>query len=111
MPPISATKSLTGHSQGAAGVHEAIYTLLMMRHGFIAESANIEEIDPAVADATSCAQAHRRREDPHRHVEQLRLRRHQCLAGVPAVRRVNNKNRAARALSQNETGTWLKMAR
>jgi 3-oxoacyl-[acyl-carrier-protein] synthase I len=51
MPPVSATKSLTGHSQGAAGVHEAIYTLLMMRHGFIAESANIEEIDPAVADA------------------------------------------------------------
>jgi 3-oxoacyl-[acyl-carrier-protein] synthase-1 len=51
MPPISATKSLTGHSQGAAGVHEAIYTLLMMQHGFIAESANIEEIDPALADA------------------------------------------------------------
>ncbi len=51
MPPVSATKSLTGHSQGAAGVHEAIYTLLMMRHGFIAESANIEEIDPAVAGA------------------------------------------------------------
>jgi len=51
MPPVSATKSLTGHSQGAAGVHEAIYTLLMMHHGFIAESANIEEIDPAVADA------------------------------------------------------------
>ena len=51
MPPISATKSLTGHSQGAAGVHEAIYTLLMMRQGFIAESANIKEIDPAVADA------------------------------------------------------------
>src|SRR5580704_721832 len=51
MPPISATKSLTGHSQGAAGVHEAIYTLLMMNHGFIAESANIDELDPAVADA------------------------------------------------------------
>ncbi len=51
MPPISATKSLTGHSQGAAGVHEAIYTLLMMRHGFICESANIEELDPAVGDA------------------------------------------------------------
>jgi len=51
MPPVSATKSLTGHSQGAAGVHEAIYTLLMMRNGFIAESANIEELDPAVADA------------------------------------------------------------
>ena len=51
MPPISATKSLTGHSQGAAGVHEAIYTLLMMKHGFIAESANIEELDPEVGDA------------------------------------------------------------
>jgi 3-oxoacyl-[acyl-carrier-protein] synthase-1 len=51
MPPVSATKSLTGHSQGAAGVHEAIYTLLMMRGDFIAESANIEELDPAVADA------------------------------------------------------------
>jgi 3-oxoacyl-[acyl-carrier-protein] synthase I len=51
MPPISATKSLTGHSQGAAGVHEAIYTLLMMQSGFICESANIEEIDPAVAGA------------------------------------------------------------
>ena len=51
MPPISATKSLTGHSQGAAGVHEAIYTLLMMQSGFVCESANIEEIDPLVADA------------------------------------------------------------
>ncbi len=51
MPPVSATKSLTGHSQGAAGVHEAIYTLLMMQSGFICESANIEEIDPRVADA------------------------------------------------------------
>jgi 3-oxoacyl-[acyl-carrier-protein] synthase-1 len=51
MPPISATKSLTGHSQGAAGVHEVIYTLLMMQSGFICESANIEEIDPEVADA------------------------------------------------------------
>jgi len=51
MPPISATKSLTGHSQGAAGVHEAIYTLLMMQSGFICESANIEELDPAIADA------------------------------------------------------------
>jgi 3-oxoacyl-[acyl-carrier-protein] synthase-1 len=49
-PPISATKSLTGHSQGATGVHEAIYSLLMMQNGFIAESAHIEEIDPAFAD-------------------------------------------------------------
>src|SRR5919199_6296028 len=49
-PPISATKSLTGHSLGATGVQEAIYSLLMMNNGFIAESANIEEIDPAFAD-------------------------------------------------------------
>ncbi|MFY9967988.1 MAG: beta-ketoacyl-ACP synthase I [Roseiarcus sp.] len=49
-PPISATKSLTGHSQGATGAHEAIYSLLMMHNGFICESAHIEEIDPAFAD-------------------------------------------------------------
>ena len=51
MPPIGATKSLSGHSQGAAGVHEAIYSILMMQNRFICESANIEEIDPEVADA------------------------------------------------------------
>ncbi|MGH6829037.1 MAG: beta-ketoacyl-ACP synthase I [Rhizomicrobium sp.] len=51
MPFVSATKSLTGHSQGAAGAHEAIYTLLMMQHGFICESANIEQLDPQVAGA------------------------------------------------------------
>jgi len=45
-PPIAATKSLTGHSLGAAGVQEAIYTLLMMNHDFICESAHIEELDP-----------------------------------------------------------------
>src|SRR5215469_9843493 len=50
-PAISATKSLTGHSQGAAGVHEAIYTLLMMKNDFICESANIVELDPAVEGA------------------------------------------------------------
>jgi 3-oxoacyl-[acyl-carrier-protein] synthase-1 len=50
-PYISATKSLTGHSQGAAGVHEAIYTLLMLQNNFICESANIEELDPAVEGA------------------------------------------------------------
>ncbi len=49
-PPISATKSLTGHSQGATGAHEAIYSLLMIGNGFICESAHIEEIDPAFAD-------------------------------------------------------------
>ncbi len=49
-PPISATKSLTGHSLGAAGVQEAIYSLLMMNNDFIAKSANITELDPAFAD-------------------------------------------------------------
>ena len=46
-PAISATKSLTGHSLGAAGAQEAIYSLLMMNNGFICESANIENLDPA----------------------------------------------------------------
>src|ERR687890_1659856 len=49
-PPISATKSLTGHSLGATGVQEAIYSLLMMQNGFICESAHIEELDPEFAD-------------------------------------------------------------
>jgi len=49
-PPIAATKSLTGHSLGATGVQEAIYSMLMMNNGFICESANIEEIDPLFAD-------------------------------------------------------------
>jgi 3-oxoacyl-[acyl-carrier-protein] synthase-1 len=49
-PPIAATKSLTGHSLGAAGAQEAIYSLLMMNNGFICESANIETLDPAFAD-------------------------------------------------------------
>ena len=46
MPMISSTKSLTGHSLGAAGAQEAIYCLLMMKHGFAAESAHIENLDP-----------------------------------------------------------------
>ena len=49
-PPIAATKSLTGHSLGAIGVQEAIFSLLMLNNRFICESANIEEIDPAFAD-------------------------------------------------------------
>lgn len=48
-PAISATKAMTGHALGAAGVHEAIYSLLMMEHGFIAPSINITELDPAAA--------------------------------------------------------------
>jgi 3-oxoacyl-[acyl-carrier-protein] synthase-1 len=50
VPPIAATKSLTGHSLGAAGAQEAIYSLLMMNNGFICESANIQTLDPAFAD-------------------------------------------------------------
>ncbi len=47
-PPISSTKSLTGHSLGATGVQETIYCLLMMQHNFITASANVDELDPAL---------------------------------------------------------------
>jgi len=50
IPPISGTKSLTGHSLGAVGVQEAIYSILMLRNNFICESANIDELDPEFAD-------------------------------------------------------------
>ncbi|MDA8522526.1 beta-ketoacyl-ACP synthase I [Acidovorax sp. NCPPB 4044] len=50
VPPFSSTKSLTGHSQGATGVQEAIYCLYMLQGGFIAGSANVETPDPAVGD-------------------------------------------------------------
>ena len=49
-PLISSTKSLTGHSLGAVGAQEAIYCMLMMQNGFVCESANIDELDPAFAD-------------------------------------------------------------
>ncbi|MFN3955565.1 MAG: beta-ketoacyl-ACP synthase I [Pararhodobacter sp.] len=48
VPPIASTKSLTGHSLGATGVHEAIYSLIMMQGGFIAPSINVTELDPAL---------------------------------------------------------------
>lgn len=50
MPPISSTKSLTGHSLGAAGVQEAIYSLLMLQNNFICESAHIDDLDEAFAN-------------------------------------------------------------
>ena len=50
VPPLSSTKALSGHSLGAASVHEAIYCLLMMRDGFAAGSANITDLDPACAE-------------------------------------------------------------
>jgi 3-oxoacyl-[acyl-carrier-protein] synthase-1 len=46
IPAISSTKSLTGHALGAAGVNETIYSLLMMKHGFLAASANVDKLDP-----------------------------------------------------------------
>jgi 3-oxoacyl-[acyl-carrier-protein] synthase-1 len=49
MPVVSSTKSLTGHAQGAAGAHEAIYSLLMLNNGFVCPSANIEDVDPEVS--------------------------------------------------------------
>ncbi len=49
LPAISSTKSLTGHALGAAGVNEAVYSLLMMEHGFLAASANIDNLDPEAA--------------------------------------------------------------
>ncbi len=50
IPPISSTKSLSGHSLGAAGAHEAIYSLLMLKHGFIAATANIDNLEPEAED-------------------------------------------------------------
>jgi len=50
LPKINSTKSLTGHALGAAGVNEAIYSLVMMHEGFLAASANIEELDPEGTD-------------------------------------------------------------
>ena len=49
-PAVNSTKSLTGHSLGAAGVQESIYSLLMMDNNFICESVNIEELEPAAID-------------------------------------------------------------
>jgi 3-oxoacyl-[acyl-carrier-protein] synthase-1 len=57
-PPIAATKSLTGHSLGAAGAQEAIYSILMMNNGFICESANIETLDPVFADMPIMRERH-----------------------------------------------------
>jgi 3-oxoacyl-[acyl-carrier-protein] synthase-1 len=50
-PKIASTKSLTGHSQGATGAHEAIYSLIMLNNDFIAASANVENLDPEAGDA------------------------------------------------------------
>ena len=58
IPTFNSTKSLTGHSLGAAGVHESIYSLLMMEHGFISASANVTEPDPDVDDMPLARERH-----------------------------------------------------
>lgn len=58
IPVIGSTKSLSGHSLGAAGVQEAIYSLLMQQHGFIAASANIEQLDPEADGMPIATQRH-----------------------------------------------------
>lgn len=62
-PLISATKSLTGHCLGGAGVQEAIYSILMMNEGFVCESANIEDLDPAFASDNIVRERRNRRVD------------------------------------------------
>ena len=86
LPTVSSTKSLTGHSQGATGAHEAIYSLLMLKDDFVAASANIENLDPGVERLSDRAPAHRQCRPRNRDVEQLRLRRHQRLPAVLALR-------------------------
>jgi 3-oxoacyl-[acyl-carrier-protein] synthase-1 len=68
VPKFSSTKSLTGHSLGATGVQEAIYTLLMMKHNFICASANVETVDPEAEGPAAGDQAYRWRHDQSCHV-------------------------------------------
>ena len=64
MPDISSTKALTGHALGAAGVNEVIYCLLMLEHGFVPASANIQELDPQAVGYPILRQ---RKDDPALH--------------------------------------------
>ncbi len=98
-PPVSATKSLTGHSLGAAGVQEAIYSLLMMQGGFICEIRQHHRARSRLRRHADRARAARRRRDQHRAVELLRLRRHQRGAGVPALRCVMEVSMGEKLLS------------
>ena len=85
IPPISATKSLTGHSLGATGVQEAIYSILMMKNGFICESANIEDLDPEFADMPIVRARIDNAKIDCRDVQQLRFWRHQRSLAIPAL--------------------------
>ena len=91
LPTVSSTKSLTGHSQGATGAHEAIYSLLMLKDDFVAASANIENLDPGAEGLSHRPPAHRQCRPADRDVEQLRLRRHQRVPAVLALRPLEGK--------------------
>ena len=84
-PPISATKSLTGHSLGATGVQEAIYSLLMMQQRLHLRERQYRRARPGLRRHADRAQAHRQCQARLRAVEFLRLRRHQRHAGVQAA--------------------------
>ena len=92
MPPISATKSLTGHSQGAAGVHEAIYTLADDAERFHLRKRQYRGTRSRRRRRQYRAQAHRQCQNQHRPVQLLRLWRHQCVAGVSAAGKVMSHN-------------------
>ena len=110
-PPISATKSLTGHSLGATGVQEAIYSLLMMQNGFICESANIENIDPAMADMPIVRERVGQREARLRAVELVRLRRHQRVRRAQAAGRIATKRQESHdGLMQGKRGLVMGVA-
>ncbi len=83
VPPLSSTKSLSGHSLGAASVHEAIYSPLMLRDGFIAGSANIDSLDPQAA-AFPIVRASRPAALNTVMSNSFWLRRHQRYAGIHA---------------------------
>ena len=103
-PPISATKSLTGHSLGATGVQESIYCILMMQNRFLCESANIENLDPAFEDMPILRQ---RRDNVDIGIalsNSLRLRRHQRDAGVPAPGRALGDRRVREAPRSRRAG-------
>ena len=95
-PPISATKSLTGHSLGATGVQEAIYSLLMMNNGFICESANIDGTRSGLRRHADRAPAHGQRRSEHGAVEFVRLRRHQRDARAAALQRLTRRQTGRR---------------
>ena len=76
-PPIASTKSLTGHCLGGAGVWEAIYSLIMMNGNFIAASANVITLDPALDPGEIVTTLRENVATRHGPVELLRLRRHQ----------------------------------